>query len=305
MALVALVCIAPALPRVAARDADTARVRVTSASTPVRVGDVVTLELTVDGGDASRLELPALPAGVEPVAAPERIDQPSDEGATAAVRWQVRAFTTGRITVPPIGLGRGVRTDPIAIDVAPLTDAATQPEAAKLVFSPVRSFPLVPVVLLSMLGTFVAFRIARTLAGRPVPGELALIRALWPSRRERAALEDPLVARQQDPATAALEALETLVSATANGYDAEESYDRLAAVVVWYVERSYGLTRRARTTGELLRVIRAKADPKLAGRYASLLRTCDRVKFAAEAPARSVFRRDVDEAVGAIRSAEP
>jgi len=259
------------------------------ATAPVHIGDVVTLSIDVTGEGARDATLPPAPdlGSFELLGEPAR-DVIEDSAGRPAVRMTLRVqpFAVGSQRIPSITLVSGrtgaalaVRTDPVSIPVEPLTTAGTPPSAVKLVLPPVKSEPLVPVVLAGLVVSALAYRSAMRLAGRDAPGELALIRSLV-RRGSRPDGDRDAINDVRSAAERALGSIDGLIDRARAQYDPAPMHQALAAAIVRYVETSRRLEPRERTTSELLAAARRRDRAANVAAVASVLHVCDLVKFA-------------------------
>jgi len=146
---------------------------------------------------------------------------------------------------------------------------------------------LLPVLAVSVVAAALAFRGYRRAAGRPVPGEIALVAALVRAIKRRGviAADESAV-----PARSVLEELEALAAESEHGYDAGAMHERLAGLAAGYVEGTLGMRRRERTTAELVRVAGARLGRRRATELERVLGACDLVKFARARPDAAEFR---------------
>ncbi len=260
------------------------------ATAPVHIGDVVTLSIDITGEGARDAALPPArrtTSVVELLGEPAR-DVIEDSAGRPAVRMTLRVqpFAVGPQRIPSITLVSGrtgaalaVRTDPVSIPVEPLTTAGTPPSAVKLVLPPVKSEPLVPVVLAGLVVSALAYRSAMRLAGRDAPGELALIRSLV-RRGSRPDGDRDAINDVRSAAERALGSIDGLIDRARAQYDPAPMHQALAAAIVRYVETSRRLEPRERTTSELLAAARRRDRAANVAAVASVLHVCDLVKFA-------------------------
>jgi hypothetical protein len=284
--------------------------RVVDPAAPIRIGDVVTVEVDVrgDGVTDARLEPGPGDARLDVVGDPEAVERGEEAGVDRAFRVRFQVFATGPMTIPPfrvVAASSGGTVDattaPLPIVVEPLTDARSEPAAAKLVLPDAAGGALVPVLAASVVAAAIAFRGYRRAAGRPVPGEIALAAALLRAfrRGDAVASAEPVVSVRT-----VLEQIDALSIESEQAYDAGAMHERLASLAVGYLEATLGMRRRERTSAELVRVAGARLGRQRAAEIEHVLGACDLVKFARAAPDAAEFRAVASELAAFVRAVD-
>jgi hypothetical protein len=255
--------------------AEERRARLVDAAAPVRIGDVVVLEVDSASEDGE-LVVEATP-DVELVGAPEVA------GRIWRVRFQVLA--SGRVELPRMRFN-GVSSAAVAgtwVDVEPLTDATDQPRPSKLVLSPPHDGPVTLVGLATLAVTAMLFRAARWLAGRPVPGELTLLGAALRLLRTSTQASVPLVPVDY-AGQLAVGRLALLERSQLAARDIAAFHDELASIAREWAASRAGCRGDGLTTTEFLDAVAAALPEQEWRACAGLLERCDLVKFAGERP---------------------
>lgn len=293
------------------------RIATTVAGAPVapRIGDllVVEIDVTRDGADAVRMVSEPDFGDFEPAGKPGVLTRTDDGGlAHTIVRLPVRAFETGSLRAPTIRLAStrdgatiALTSPQTSISIVPLTAPDDEPALAKIVLPPSGASPLVPAVVGGVVVAALGYRAARRLAGRPAPGEIALLAAAirgLGSGQHAAVLGDAPPAHQKSAAETALAEIASLVAASRAQYDAGELHARLGLAAVAYAEASAGLPARERTSVELVRAIRPMSSAAFADGVERVLGACDAVKFAREPATADQFRRVAAELSSLVRA---
>lgn len=287
--------------------------RLLDAEPPARVGDLLVLEIEVDGAEA-RLAPAAAFGPFELAGEPEAVAA-SGEGSTL-LRVPLQVFATGRQTIPSLTVLAGARdevlvvtTEPVPVDVLAISEEDAAPAPVKLVLPPPEGAPLAPAALGALVVTIAGYRAARWLAGRPAPGEVALLRAAFALRAGGRVAREFGVRPAPDPDARrrALEALRRLDLESRALDDVAAYHERLSRIAVDLASASLRLGPRERTTAELLRVVRGRCDARATSALGHVLGECDRVKFAAVRPSREEARalRDSLEALARAGLVEP
>jgi hypothetical protein len=301
-AIIAALCVALAWPALPAVAQEPAVVSVSVEPARATVGDRIALtvvvehaaETVVEADDPSfgRLELLAASAPA--------VDARASGRATTTLRWEVAAFETGAIEVPPMTLRYAgpdesgeLVTDPVSITVTPVTapgDITLQPLKPQLEIPRPPPPPIVPasVVAATVLFTLAGYWLVRqAIATRPpapsppeppgpAPDEVA-------SRRLRALADSGLAAR-----------------------DPREYYGRLATIVRRYLSDRYGFPAFAMTRSEIeAGMAAAGVDRWPAHLTANLIAQADAAQFAGFAPAPPRRAADLDAAFEIVALTAP
>ncbi|HXK32543.1 MAG TPA: hypothetical protein VNM91_00835, partial [Dehalococcoidia bacterium] len=247
--LIAAVCVALARPALPAAAQEPAVVSVSAEPARATVGDRITLTVVVEHAAGTAVEAVDPSFGqLELLATREPAVEARDGGrAATTLQFEVAAFATGTVDVPPITLRYAgpdesgeLVAEPVSVTIAPVTapdDVTLQPLKPQLEIPEAPPPPVVPAAV-------VAASVLFTLAGYWLVRQAIATRPAATAPPEPAGPAPDEVARRR---------LSALADSGLAGRDPREYYARLAVIVRRYLSDRYGFPAFAMTRSEIER----------------------------------------------------